>query len=88
MNHKELVRALAEASDVKQKDVDAVLKSFADVVYKNDREGEVFKIPYFCAFKITEKQISTSLPNQKYKGRRKIVKCRVYKSFRSIINAS
>lgn len=52
MNRSELVAAVAEKSDLSQKDVDAVLKAFADVVateLSSDKKGKV-SLPGFLTF--------------------------------------
>lgn len=59
MNRKELVAAVAEASEVDRKVVDKVLASFVEVVTDTVAAGEPVSIPGFAKFARVERAART-----------------------------
>ena len=55
MNKTELVEAMAKETKLSKKDVEAVLKSFVDVVSKELREGGKVQLVGFGTFEVSER---------------------------------
>ena len=55
MNKTELVAAMAEQTNLSKKDVEAVLKSFADVVSEELKNGGKVQLVGFGTFEVSER---------------------------------
>ena len=55
MNKTELVAAMAEQTNLSKKDVEAVLKSFIDVVSEELKKGEKVQLVGFGTFEVSER---------------------------------
>ena len=55
MNKTELVAAVAEQADISKKDVEAVLKSFTDVVADELKKGGKIQLVGFGTFEVSER---------------------------------
>ncbi len=55
MNKTELVEAMAKETNLSKKDVEAVLKSFADVVAKELKDGGKVQLVGFGTFEVSER---------------------------------
>ena len=55
MNKTELVAAMAKETNLSKKDVEAVLKSFIDVVSEELKKGEKVQLVGFGTFEVSEK---------------------------------
>lgn len=55
MNRTELVNAIAEATELKKKDVENVLKTFSDVVSEQLKKGDKVQLVGFGTFEVSER---------------------------------
>ena len=55
MNKNELVKAIAEKSELSQKDAEKALKAFTDVVADELKKGEKITLVGFGTFEVTER---------------------------------
>ena len=55
MNKTELVAAMAKETNLSKKDVEAVLKSFTDVVEKKKKKGGKIQLVGFGTFEVSER---------------------------------
>ena len=56
MNKTELIAAMAKETELSKKDVEAVLKSFIDVVSKELKNGEKVQLVGFGTFEVSERE--------------------------------
>ena len=59
MNKTELVAAMAKETNLSKKDVEAVLKSFLDVVSEELKKGEKVQLVGFGTFEVSERAART-----------------------------
>ena len=59
MNKTELVAAMAKETNLSKKDVEAVLKSFIDVVSEELKKGEKVQLVGFGTFEVSERAART-----------------------------
>ena len=55
MNKKELIAAVAEASEVSKKDAEKVIQAFTDVVADELKKGEKIQLVGFGTFEVSER---------------------------------
>ena len=55
MNKKELIAAVAEASEVSKKDAEKVIQAFTDVVADELKKGEKIQLAGFGTFEVSER---------------------------------
>ena len=59
MNKAELVAAIAEKAEISQKDSEAALKAFTDVVAEELKKGEKIQLVGFGTFEVAERAART-----------------------------
>ena len=91
MNKTELVAAMAEQTNLSKKDVEAVLKSFADVVSEELKNGGRVQLVGFGTFEVSERAARTGRNPQNGKEMTipasKAPKFKAGKALKDLVNA-